>query len=55
MRVKELVKIHRADNGWLVTITEQYSEKTVLCVTWEDVLEQVRYACFWFNGEIKGK
>lgn len=48
MKVRPLFTVSRASNGWLVTLHDSFygAERTVLCLTWEEVEKVMRAAAF---------
>lgn len=58
MSTTVIARIERAANGWLVTApksTPYLGEETHLCMTWEEVLEQLKQSAFHYDGRPKGR
>lgn len=49
MKLLEITTIHRAKNGWLVSVpNSSYGKDTYVCLTWEEVEKKVKEAAFYF-------
>lgn len=50
--MKVLATLERAANGWVVTSKDSsFCSHPVLCVTWEEVLSELKRVAFWNENE----